>query len=138
VDNPFDRLARALIDTGAATTAKMLRTGRHATAVGPGVDVPPHLRPPTEGDDGDATPPPFENPMEAAGSLVVGGESGAAEELPAGTEGQVLVMVAGTPTWVDGSTISGGAWSVLTNGEPADPQLIFTAEGDVIMVEIDR
>jgi hypothetical protein len=33
---------------------------------------------------------------------------------------------------------TGYAWSVLTNGYPADPQIIFTAEGDVIMTEVDR
>lgn len=29
---------------------------------------------------------------------------------------------------------SGTTWSVLTNGDPADPQLVWTDDGDVIMV----
>lgn len=37
-----------------------------------------------------------------------------------------------------GGGSAGYAWSVLTNGYPADPQVVFTAEGDIIMVEIDR
>lgn len=32
----------------------------------------------------------------------------------------------------------GNAWSVLTNGDPVSPELLFDSDGDVIMVEIPR
>lgn len=41
------------------------------------------------------------NPMTAAGDLIVGGESGALDRLGIGTEGQILKVVSGVPTWVD-------------------------------------
>lgn len=33
---------------------------------------------------------------------------------------------------------AGSAWSVLTNGDPVTPELIFDGNGDVIMVETLR
>lgn len=33
---------------------------------------------------------------------------------------------------------AGSAWSVLTNGDPADPQLVWDSFGDVIMTEVSR
>lgn len=49
----------------------------------------------------------FDNPMTAAGDLIVGGESGAADRLGIGTDGQVLTVVSGVPAWADAPT--GGA-----------------------------
>jgi hypothetical protein len=43
----------------------------------------------------------FDNPMTADGDLIVGGESGAADRLGAGTDGQVLTVVSGVPAWAD-------------------------------------
>lgn len=144
-ENVFDRLARIVIDASAATTAHMLRTGRHRPAVGPGHSVPRHAAPPSAGGGGGGDtdidpedPPdpdevaPLDNPMSALGSLIVGGESGAPEELLAGADGTVLVMVDGTPAWVAEAPAT--TWSVLSNGDSADPQLVWTDEGDVIMV----
>jgi hypothetical protein len=41
----------------------------------------------------------FDNPMTAAGDLIVGAESGAANRLGVGTDGQVLTVVSGLPAW---------------------------------------
>lgn len=134
MESAFDRLARSLIDTGAATTARLLRTGRHATATGPAVSLPRSIAGAggAGGVDEDAEPA-MTNPMTAPGSLVIGGESGAGEELLPGAEGDVLAMIDGAPAWV--ARPGGRTWSVLTNGNPADPQLVWTDQGDVIMVE---
>ena len=43
----------------------------------------------------------LQNPMTAAGDLIVGGEDGAAEKLVKGTDGKVLKMVSGAPAWAD-------------------------------------
>lgn len=45
------------------------------------------------------TPAGFTDPMTALGSLIKGGALGAPLELPIGTTGQVLTVVAGEPTW---------------------------------------
>ena len=41
------------------------------------------------------------NPMTAAGDLIVGGVGGTPTRLPIGSNGKVLGMVSGTPTWSD-------------------------------------
>lgn len=46
----------------------------------------------------------LQNPMTAAGDLIVGGEDGAAEKLAKGTDGKVLKMVSGAPAWADDSS----------------------------------
>ena len=43
----------------------------------------------------------LQNPMTAAGDLIVGGEDGAADKLAKGTDGKVLKMVSGAPAWAD-------------------------------------
>lgn len=48
-----------------------------------------------------ADPPPFVNPMTAEGDLIIGDTAGAADVLPIGTEGQILMVVSGKPAWVD-------------------------------------
>jgi hypothetical protein len=45
------------------------------------------------------TPAGFTDPMTALGSLIKGGAAGVPTELPVGTTGQVLTVVAGEPTW---------------------------------------
>lgn len=55
-----------------------------------------------------------------------------------GTTGQVLTSngAAALPTWQDatgGETHEDGYWSVLTNGDPDSPEIVF-ADGDVVMV----
>ena len=45
----------------------------------------------------------LQNPMTAAGDLIVGGADGAAERLGKGTDGKVLKMVSGAPAWADDS-----------------------------------
>lgn len=77
----------------------------------------------------------FANPMEAAGDLIIGGESGAAAKLAIGTTGQVLTVVDGAPAWDDAAAgaalpaeptegdlayFDGEAWASLaigTNGQ---------------------
>jgi hypothetical protein len=46
---------------------------------------------------------PFSNPMTTAGDLIVGGTSGAAGRIAAGTNGYVLTMVSGVPAWAAAS-----------------------------------
>lgn len=48
------------------------------------------------------------NPMTTAGDIIVGGSAGIAQRLAAGTNGYVLKMVAGVPTW---AAESGGGMS---------------------------
>ena len=43
----------------------------------------------------------LQNPMTAAGDIIVGGEDGAAEKLTKGADGKVLKMVSGAPAWAD-------------------------------------
>lgn len=51
----------------------------------------------------------------------------------AGTSGQVLTSNgASAPTWQDAT---GGIESLLTNGDPTNPELIFDSDGDVITIE---
>lgn len=48
------------------------------------------------------------NPMTAEGDLIIGGESGSPINLAAGTDGQVLTLVSGSPSWEDPTGGSGG------------------------------
>lgn len=50
------------------------------------------------------------NPMTSAGDIVVGGASGAPQRLAAGSAGQVLKMISGSPAWA----AEGGGVSVTT------------------------
>lgn len=52
-----------------------------------------------------AVPPTgFNNPMTTAGDLIVGGTSGSATRLAIGTNGYILTIAAGSPTWVAPTT----------------------------------
>lgn len=42
-----------------------------------------------------------DNPMTAAGDIIIGGTSGAPTRLAKGTDGQVLTLASGNPVWVD-------------------------------------
>lgn len=42
---------------------------------------------------------PLTNPMDSTGDMIIGGASGAATKLDAGTDGQFLVMTSGSPAW---------------------------------------
>lgn len=53
----------------------------------------------------------MDNPMTAAGDIIIGGTSGAATRLAAGSEGQVATIVSGVPAWVTPSS-SGGDVSI--------------------------
>lgn len=46
------------------------------------------------------------NPMTSVGDLIRGGSGGLATRLAAGTNGYVMAMVAGVPTWVAASTVA--------------------------------
>lgn len=46
------------------------------------------------------------NPMTAIGDIIVGGTAGAATSLPVGTNGEVLTLVAGTPSWEASSSFT--------------------------------
>ncbi|MCY1544408.1 hypothetical protein D9M68_802910 [compost metagenome] len=48
------------------------------------------------------------NPMTTAGDMIVGGASGAPARVAAGTAGQVLTMVAGSPAWAAPAGGGGG------------------------------
>lgn len=47
------------------------------------------------------------NPMTTEGDLIVGGGSGSPERLAAGSDGQILKMVAGEPSWEDDPALGG-------------------------------
>jgi hypothetical protein len=53
------------------------------------------------------------NPMTTAGDIITGDVSGAPQRLPAGTNGQVLTIVAGVPTWASGG--GGGAMTLIAS-----------------------
>ena len=81
------------------------------------------------------------NPMTAAGDLISGGAGGVAQRLPAGTNGQVLTMVAGTPAWAVAS--AGGGMSdpmttagdlIYRNGSNVTTRLAAGATGHVLTV----
>lgn len=98
----FDALARELGDYSAETTARLLRRGRHEPARGIPISVPAAL---SEVIGGGGAPGGMENPMDAPGDLIVGGEDGGAEALPLGSEGQVLTVSGGTVAWANPSGI---------------------------------
>ncbi|KVG33877.1 hypothetical protein [Burkholderia diffusa] len=53
----------------------------------------------------------FTNPMSAVGDMIIGGMAGAATRLAAGSAGQVLTMVSGSPAW---AAASGGTSAPAT------------------------
>lgn len=71
------------------------------------------------------------NPMTVAGDLIVGGSSGTPTRLGVGTDGYVLKMVSGTPTWV--SSEAGVAWGAIT-GTLSDQTDLATALNDKLAI----
>jgi len=84
----------------------------------------------------------LQNPMTAAGDLIVGGEDGAADKLAKGTDGKVLKMVSGAPAWADdeggmenpmtaaGDMIIGGADGAAERlGKGTDGQVLSMVSG---------
>lgn len=59
------------------------------------------------------------NPMTTAGDMIIGGSSGAPARLQAGTNGQIIKMVAGSPAWAAESGGPGGGASVVTESGTA-------------------
>lgn len=70
------------------------------------------------------------NPMTAAGDLIVGGTSGAPQRLAIGANGKVLGVSAGALTWVD-QTGGGGGSSAPTNALPSVPW--FAPSGNTVV-----
>lgn len=50
------------------------------------------------------------------------------------TIGQALVW-SGT-AWTPGTVVTGTHWEPIANGDPDDPQILFGADGDVLMTEV--
>lgn len=68
----------------------------------------------------------FENPMAQAGAMIVGDTGGEASELMPGTEGNILTMVGGMPTWAvlelfeNPMTSAGSLITSDTSGDPVE------------------
>jgi len=62
--------------------------------------------------------------------------AGVIARLGVGSEGDVLTVTAGLPAWAPASASGGSAWSVLSNGDPVTPELMWDSNGDVIMTEL--
>lgn len=80
------------------------------------------------------------DPSDAAYWAPLGGEhaiDGPLHTASGLTAGQVLTATSAT-TFAFAAAPAGSAWSVLTNGDGASPELIFTDDGDVIMTETPR
>lgn len=67
------------------------------------------------------------NPMTASGDMIYGGTAGIATRLPKGTDGQVLALASGIPTW---STISGTG--SVTSVDVSVPAALLTISGNPI------
>jgi hypothetical protein len=78
--------------------------------------------------------------IDAKGDLIVGTADDTPARLAVGTDGQVLTADATQSTgvaWADPTGATGGLrYEPLTNGNPAAPELVFDATGDVIMVPV--
>ncbi len=72
--------------------------------------------------------------IDAKGDLLVGTANDALDNLPVGSNNQVLTADSTQTMGVKWATSTTAVqWSVLTNGNPTTPELVFAA-GDVIMV----
>jgi hypothetical protein len=95
-----------------------------------------------------STPPAkigMKNPMTQVGAMIVGGVDGAPKELSPGTNGFVLTMVGGIPTWATVGTgfpgspaqgdivyYSGSAWVVLPIGTLGQVLTVTNVSGDLL------
>jgi hypothetical protein len=89
------------IDTEAVIAAVRLSVGAKPSAPAAGYDL---IYAKTGGlyletEAGTEIGPFMANPMTAAGDVIIGGTSGAATRLAKGTDGQVLKLASGAPTW---------------------------------------
>lgn len=87
---------------------------------------------------------PLTNPMDAVGDIIVGGASGAATKLAAGTNGYLLKLVAGTPAWAESLATSSASGTInyydtttvnissSGNFNAAQPVLKLTRIGNVV------
>ena len=62
--------------------------------------------------------------------------AGVIARLGIGSAGQVLTVSGGLPAWATQAPSSASAWSVLSNGDPVTPELVWDSNGDVIMTEL--
>jgi hypothetical protein len=93
--DPFDALARRLLDASAATSARLLRLGRHARVTGPAVELP----------RGTAALLAMVNEDEGAvEQLFLGGGGGAGSEGPTGPAGPTGDTGPAGPTGPQGDT----------------------------------
>ena len=67
------------------------------------------------------------NPMTEAGDMIYGGSSGTPTRLPKGTDGQVLSLSSGIPSWQNASG-GGGVWVTFTGTRTANTT--FTVAGN--------
>lgn len=72
------------------------------------------------------------------GSLIYGNATPKWDELVIGASGKVLTSDGTDVSWQTPSSGAGSAWSVLTNGDPDNPEIAFDSFGDVVMVETLR
>jgi hypothetical protein len=56
------------------------------------------------------------SPMSASGDIIYGGASGTGTRLVKGSDGQVLTLASGVPTWAPGASSTGGYWSGYFTG----------------------
>ena len=73
------------------------------------------------------------NPMSASGDIIYGGASGAATRLAKGTDGQVLTLASGVPTWAAPAGGSGGDLNITTE---QTGNYTATTTDDIIMTKI--
>lgn len=67
------------------------------------------------------------NPMTSAGDIVVGGANGAPSRLAKGTDGQVLTLASGVPSWANSNSPSKATASEIDTG--TDDAKFVTAKG---------
>lgn len=81
----------------------------------------------------------YENPMTAAGDIVIGGVDGAATRLAKGADGAVLKLVSGVPAWGAGLTYTHPTipgYKHLPAGGATKQMLQWTANGDAKWIDI--
>ena len=81
----------------------------------------------------------YENPMTAAGDIVIGGVDGAATRLAKGANGNVLKLVSGAPAWQPDLTYTHPTtpgYKHLPAGGATKQMLQWTADGDAKWIDI--